>query len=414
MKPFSEHALSDVLRAHLDATLKEIKALDSDYVLKAAPTELEQHFISKGNLEPLILRIEDQHIVERSGVDIDVSHDFARGVLPGERAVVRGTRLRIAVPFEGDREFWRFRPSSVSLSGYPDITISEGQITLSFSFPDDSADAQALKARIDSDIKRLAAAVGWVHNDVTQFNSSYPAQIRNALESRLATARETTDTVAALGIPMKRTSAPPAYSVPTTRKPSPRSLPKVPTQPFRPEPFLPLEEYEYILGILKSMALVIERNPQSFVTLDEEGIRTHFLLQLNGHYEGQATGETFNAAGKTDILIRVQDRNVFVAECKFWKGQASFDAAISQLLGYLSWRDSKCAILVFNRTRDSSAVLKKMQQTILARPEYRKALGPDAHGDERYVFVKDSDPGRELYITAMLFDMPTPARGDEA
>jgi hypothetical protein len=40
MTPFSEHHLVDVLRARLDATLQEIKALDTDYVLKAAPTEL--------------------------------------------------------------------------------------------------------------------------------------------------------------------------------------------------------------------------------------------------------------------------------------------------------------------------------------------------------------------------------------
>ncbi len=68
------------------------------------------------------------------------------------------------------------------------------------------------------------------------------------------------------------------------------------------------------------MSVVVERNPTSFATLDEEGIRDHFLLQLNGHYEGAATGETFNAAGKTDIMIRAEDRNVFIAECKFWRG----------------------------------------------------------------------------------------------
>ncbi len=26
-------------------------------------------------------------------------------------------------------------------------------------------------------------------------------------------------------------------------------------------------------------------------------VRSHFLVQLNGHYEGQATGETFNSGG---------------------------------------------------------------------------------------------------------------------
>ena len=45
--------------------------------------------------------------------------------------------------------------------------------------------------------------------------------------------------------------------------------------------------------------------------MDEEALRSHFLVQLNGHYEGQATGETFNYEGKTDILIPVGEKKYF-------------------------------------------------------------------------------------------------------
>jgi hypothetical protein len=68
------------------------------------------------------------------------------------------------------------------------------------------------------------------------------------------------------------------------------------------------------------MVHVMERSPSAFHHMDEEALRTHFLVQLNGHYEGQATGETFNYEGKTDILVRSGDRNIFIAECKFWGG----------------------------------------------------------------------------------------------
>jgi hypothetical protein len=63
------------------------------------------------------------------------------------------------------------------------------------------------------------------------------------------------------------------------------------------------------------------------------------------------SSETFNAAGKTDILIRVEDRNIFVAECKFWKGEKHFIPTIDQLLSYTSWRDTKTAIILFNRQK---------------------------------------------------------------
>lgn len=79
------------------------------------------------------------------------------------------------------------------------------------------------------------------------------------------------------------------------------------------------------------MVMVMERSPQTFKTLQEEDIRNHFLVQLNGQYEGQATGETFNASGKTDILIRADGKNIFIAECKFGDGLKSFTRAIEQL-----------------------------------------------------------------------------------
>ena len=154
------------------------------------------------------------------------------------------------------------------------------------------------------------------------------------------------------------------------------------------------------------MALVIERNPAAFASLDEETIRTHFLLQLNGHYEGSATGETFNAAGKTDILVRVEDRNIFIAECKFWRGPKAFNAAVEQLLSYLSWRDTKCALLVFNKTRDSAAVRQKMHEGMEAHPAHRRTVAYDPSGDARYIFVKESDPGREIIITTQVYDLP--------
>ena len=126
---------------------------------------------------------------------------------------------------------------------------------------------------------------------------------------------------------------------------------------------------------------------------------------INGHYEGSATGETFNASGKTDILIRAENKNVFIAECKFWKGPKSFDDAITQLLGYLSWRDTKTALLVFNKTKNSTEVRKKMHAAIESRSEHRKTVSHEEEGDSRYVFAKP-DEDTELIITTQVYDVP--------
>lgn len=404
--PFRDGDTFATFRNLLERTVREIDSLENEYVLKASPTELEEYYVSKVTIAPLSLDAEDHYIEGQKGTQVDVSHHFDRAVFPGERALVKGTTLNIAIPYSGDANLWRIRPSTFSLSGYPELDLRDDVVVFGCTFPDDSANPERLRAEIQSNIKSLADAVANLRRDVDNHNRTAPQTIRSAIAQKRAKAQTAVGAVAALGIPIKQRSQPLTFTAPTKRRGSPVTRPSVTTEKFVPEPVLDEKEYEHILGVLKSMSLVIERNPGAFASLDEEAIRTHFLLQLNGHYEGTATGETFNAAGKTDILIRVENRNIFIAECKFWRGPKSFSDAVDQLLGYLSWRDSKCALLIFNQTRDSSAVRQKMHEVMTSRPEHRKTLARDPAGDSRYIFVKPSEPGREIQICAMLFDVP--------
>jgi hypothetical protein len=162
-----------------------------------------------------------------------------------------------------------------------------------------------------------------------------------------------------------------------------------------------------ILHIIENMSFVMERSPSVFSNAPEETIRDHYLVQLNGQYEGQGTGETFNANGKTDILIRDGSDNIFIAECKVWRGPQSATDAVNQLLTYLTWRDTRAAIIIFNRNRDLSNVLTKIRQAIDNHPHNKRAPKVEAQTRFRYTFGKPDDANREITITVMIFDMPT-------
>src|SRR5260370_9957277 len=149
---------------------------------------------------------------------------------------------------------------------------------------------------------------------------------------------------AAIGLPLRRREgAPQTYAVPNVIRKTAIQKPVVNRKGFVPEPALAEQEYDNILSIVRGMVSVMERSPKAFAHMGEEDIRSHFLVQLNGQYQGRATGETFTYQGKTDILIREGDRNVFIAECKIWKGEVELSKAIEQILGYLHWRDTKAA-----------------------------------------------------------------------
>lgn len=406
MHPFSDGTSIIAFENLVEKVIAEINSLDNEYVLKASPTELEKYFVEKILILPLVLHEDKRYIKNQTGIQMDVSRDFLRAAYSRERIVVNGTKVDIAIPFEGTPDLWKIRASTFSLSGYPEIELQNNEVVFSVSFPDDSADPNNLRAEIERLTKSLVDAVTYLKKDVLTHNNSAPNRIKDTLARKAKLSQSAVGAVAALGIPMKKKDVEPTFAIPAKRRENPAKRPTVATGKYEDEPFLEEKEYQYILEVLRSMSLVIERNPSSFASLDEEAIRDHFLLQLNGHYEGNATGETFNASGKTDILIRAGNKNVFIAECKFWHGQKTLDEAINQLLSYLTWRDSKCALLVFNKTKDSSAVRQKMHEVMTSRIEHRKTDFHKPDGDSRYVLVKDSDPGREISVTTQLYDIP--------
>jgi hypothetical protein len=95
------------------------------------------------------------------------------------------------------------------------------------------------------------------------------------------------------------------------------------------------------------------------------------------------TGETFNGAGKTDILIRVEDRNVFIDECKWWSGPAAVDQALDQLFPYATWRDTKLALIFFVANKDITTVIARARELIQARAEFINRAGDPEHGELR-------------------------------
>jgi hypothetical protein len=154
------------------------------------------------------------------------------------------------------------------------------------------------------------------------------------------------------------------------------------------------------------MAKVLEQSPRTFARMDEEDIRNNFLVQLNGQFQGNATGETFSAAGKTDILIKVEGRNVFTAECKFWDGPKSAVDALDQLLSYATWRDSKLALFIFSRAGNFTDVLRKSDAAISGHPAVKRRLGTYGESGFQYLLTRPDDPERAIALTVIAFDVP--------
>lgn len=175
------------------------------------------------------------------------------------------------------------------------------------------------------------------------------------------------------GFPMRERPDAATYSVPIKRKTIvPRRTTTAASAPFRPEPALDDAQYEAALEVLRRERNALERSPRTSSKMGEEQIRDLLLVHLNGHFEGQAAGEVFNNTGKTDILVRVEDRHIFIGECKIWKGPKTIPDTLDQLLKYLTWRDTKAALLLFIRSGVPGEIMSKAIDKFREHPNYKR------------------------------------------
>src|SRR5258708_3542458 len=80
---------------------------------------------------------------------------------------------------------------------------------------------------------------------------------------------------------------------------------------------------------------------------------------------------------------------------------------MDQVLGYSSWRDTKVAVIIFNRTKGFSRVLELIRETVRKHPNHLRELEARSETDFRHVFRHRDDPDRELLMAVLAFDVPT-------
>jgi hypothetical protein len=398
---FHKQDILSTMEAHRQRAAQLVQQMNGNILLNTPTEDVVADISGQLRFDIPVLRREEAHADQHEAL-VEVRDYFSRGY-DGVRAV-QGTMVELCVPYSGDRDFFFIRPSSFDLNP-PRAFVRDGEIVIKV--VGQNLTTQAVKQQLDTTLDAIEKYLSWQRSSATELNNSLPNLVRQTVEARKQKLLSDQNLIAGLGYNLKpRGDAPKTYVAPAIRRKVVVQRPAASTAPYKPEPVLDEANYKAILDIIQSVTNVIERSPTAFAAMGEEDLRQHFLVHLNGHFEGAATGETFNYQNKTDILIRVQDRNIFIAECKFWRGPKSFLETIDQILSYLSWRDTKVALLIFNRNRGLTDVLAKIQEAAKEHLHYKR--GPAVEGETRfrYVFGNPSDQNREVILTVMVFDVP--------
>jgi hypothetical protein len=395
---FAQRSLGEEL-ANRRAEMKQaIDGIPAQEFMDTPVHEIVEAMVEEYGEDPIALD-EALKTMEQREVQLRMDYDpRIAGMRPGQSRMVTGYRVEWFIPFEGHPALLRMKPSQHIAFNAPTADIRESEIVLRWEGV--QLDRRQIEAYFERQLEMIRRSFAFVNADLHGWMSQLPNFAQQVVVARRARLEQAKALETAMGVPMRRLDSAPA-PLPITRKRSGlKRLAKRPSEPKEQEWTLEQALYEDILEIIQSMGRAFERTPGSFAKFGEEGLRDHILLQLNGTFEGQAGGELFNGNGKTDILVRVKDHTVFIGECKVWSGESDFMKAIGQLLGYLVWRDTKAALVIFITRKDASAVIEKANATLRAHPNYVRDGAASAHPTSRrnYVLHNNDDPDKHIQV----------------
>jgi hypothetical protein len=385
---------------------QEIDGQNGNELLNTSTDDLARYYASKFTVDVPVI-YPDQIVVDQRETQIDVSQDSMRFIRDRSGPFyVSGTSVDVEIPFSGDAECFYVQATTFS-SNAPRARIGKG--TVHFSIVGTDLDANRVRTEIDRLVQSLNEHLGWLRNDARGFNDSLVALAKDGIERRKQKLLKDQNLVSGLGFKMKeRSNSTQTYAAPEVRRNIRPQVqkPVAGREAFKPEPILMADDYEHILSVLENMVKVMELSPGAFQKIDEESLRTHFLVQLNGQFSGDATAETFNYEGKTDILIKSDGKNIFIGECKFWTGEKGYLETLDQVLSYLSWRDTKAAVLVFNRNKDFTGVLQKIEEATVSHTGFKRLIKKRSETSWSYLFGHKDDANREITITVQAYNVP--------
>ena len=337
---------------------------------------------------------------------------FRYDIRHGGSIKVPGIAVTVQMPFTGEADLLYVRPSSMSLQAvYADVTKAGadgiGWLTYSFTFNQHDADAERIQQEIDSAVNFTIQTAQNQSGQLAQFERELQQALQTAVANRRSSLGGIHALAKSLDIPLTSKPGMPSLTPIPVAKKVVRELPPVANAKQTNGFSITDEAYANILSAVRAQGRTFEKAPATFAKFDEEELRDVILGNLNTHFQGQATGETFRARGKTDICIEQDNRAAFVGECKIWRGAKELVAGLHQLLSYLTWRDCKTALVVFNKDRSGfSEILQKAPAALRECSDlFRGEAAQSEPGEWRMTFSAPGDDHRTITVQLMVYNL---------
>ncbi len=401
IKAFAEIDSFSAEKQFEDNIKKHIEGKSTEYILGVDEEEYKEYLLSEFSVEPLKVYKESERI-DKPIVKKEKFRDRSYRDYEYEKEVYYFT---VHYAFSGSPVLFKIRPSSWTMTTY-EISVNESKNEVTLSFKIYEQDAQKFKNEKAGIYQSAFTNLGNVNVFANQWNSKAVGLVNRIFKQTKDKFLKENDFFSAINI-STNSETESIFTVPSIKKVI-IPQPKVDKgKEFSSAPTMHKKMYSDILKVIYDAGKSMEKKPALYKGKDEEGLRDQFLFILETRYESiTATGETFNKKGKTDIILKYSEdnSNVFVAELKFWKGANEFNKAINQLFDrYLTWRDSKVALIFFVTNKDFTKIIQTADKESEKHEYFVSRNGKNGESSLSYKFRLPNDKDKEVFMELIMF-----------
>lgn len=177
----AEATINDVVEHQRQRLKQKLEELGAETILATPTPELTSELTEAFRLN--VPRLNRAEIIQlpNEEIDIDVSQDPMRGIFDRSQPFyVKGTRIRIGIPFSGDPELFKYGASPYN-SPIPG-EVEGNDVVLAYAR--ESPDLAAVKHDFDNRLGQIEVTINMISGPAEQWNRQLPQLIRTRLEQR--------------------------------------------------------------------------------------------------------------------------------------------------------------------------------------------------------------------------------------
>lgn len=200
---FNEYDLTKFLTRRQQRIAEDVNAIPKEDFLEISTENLIEQLSTQNRITPLALDMDGIYREPTEECKIDVSQDRSRYIPNRNKPFyIDGIKITIKIPFSGEKELFKFRPSRWQTGGIMKFTIESNELCRTYKLSSD-ANHEEISSQFGKEIKNVENHLEYQAADIQKYNEALEGIVRQAIKAKQEKIQKQNSISDNIGIPLK-------------------------------------------------------------------------------------------------------------------------------------------------------------------------------------------------------------------